>query len=612
VRRIDSREGLLDYARQCEARVAAVGRRVLICTGTGCLASGADAVLREFQRLGADAAAITKGGCDGFCEGGPLVRVMPDNVLYVKVKASDVPTIVDRTLNRGEIVEELLYHHPATGQAYHGEAEIPFYNSQTRVTLSNCGVIDPDEIDQYIARDGYKALARAVCDLTPDDVIEEILDSGLRGRGGGGFPTGRKWMFARNVPGDVKYVVCNGDEGDPGAFMDRAVMEGDPHRVLEGLAIAGRAIGASHGYVYVRAEYPMAVGRLRRAVEQCHRLGLLGDGILGTNFSFDVTIKEGAGAFVCGEETALLASIEGRRGMPRPRPPFPAQEGLFGKPTVINNVETLATVPSVVLRGPAWFQGIGGEGSPGTKTFAITGQVANTGLIEVPMGKTLREVVYDIGGGIRSGLEFKAAQIGGPSGSCLPSELLDVKLDYDSLSKAGAMMGSGGLVIMDSATCMVEVARFFMGFAQSESCGKCVPCREGTHRMLELLEKIVGGTATMEDLNLLETLAGVVKDSSLCGLGRTAPNPVMATLKYFRDEYIAHIVERRCPAGVCAALKRYVIDEAKCRGCTRCARVCPVGAISGDVKALHVIDAAICSRCGACVATCKFEAIAAV
>jgi NADH-quinone oxidoreductase subunit F len=612
LKRISSREELLDYARQCEARMKAVGRRVLICVGTGCLANGADEVLREFERLGADVAAITKGGCDGFCEAGPLVRIVPDNVLYVKVKASDVPAIVERTLKQGEAIEELLYHHPVTNEAYHGEAEIPFYSSQTRVTLCNCGIIDPDELDQYIARDGYKALARAVCDLTPDDVVEEILDSGLRGRGGGGFPTGRKWMFARTAPGDVKYVVCNGDEGDPGAFMDRAVMEGDPHRVLEGLAIAGRAIGASHGYIYVRAEYPMAVGRLKRAVEQCRRVGLLGERILGTNFSFDVTIKEGAGAFVCGEETALLASIEGKRGMPKPRPPFPAQEGLFGKPTVINNVETLATVPSIILRGPAWFQSIGVEGSPGTKTFAITGQVANTGLIEIPTGKTLREVVYDIGGGIRGGGEFKAAQIGGPSGSCLPTELLDIKLDYDSLTRAGAMMGSGGLVIMDSGTCMVEVARFFMSFAQKESCGKCVPCREGTHRMLEILEKIVGGTATMDDLHILETLASVVKESSLCGLGRTAPNPVMATMKYFMDEYVAHIVEKRCPAGVCKALKRYEISESKCRGCTRCAQACPVGAISGEVRQVHVIDVAKCTRCGACVATCKFKAIAAV
>lgn len=610
--RICSREDLSTYARQCREEISSKAKRVLVCAGTGCLANGAAKVLDEFHRLAVDAVAVKKSGCHGFCEAGPLVRIEPDNILYVGVKAEHVPEIVERTLNKGEVIEDLLYHHPATGKTYRGESDIPFYKSQTRITLANCGAIDPDDIREYIARDGYKALARAICDLTAGDIIEEILDSGLRGRGGGGFPTGRKWMFAHDAPGDVKYIVCNGDEGDPGAFMDRSVLEGDPHRVVEGMAIAAKAIGASHGYIYVRAEYPLAVARLRRAISQAHELGLLGEGIFGSDFSFDLTIKEGAGAFVCGEETALLASIEGKRGMPKPRPPFPAQQGLFGKPTVINNVETLATVPAIILRGPNWFQSIGGESSPGTKTFAITGQVANTGLIEVPMGKTLREVVFNIGGGLRFGGEFKAVQIGGPSGGCLPAELLDTPLEYDELKKVGAMIGSGGLVVMDSNTCMVEVARFFMSFTQHESCGKCVPCREGTKRMLEILEKIVGGKATMEDLDLLESLAPVVSESSLCGLGRTAPNPVITTLKYFRDEYIAHIVDKRCPSGVCAALKNYVIDPDKCRGCTKCARGCPVGAIEGEVKQAHVINTEKCIKCGACVTACKFAAVSVV
>ncbi|MEA4883973.1 MAG: NADH-quinone oxidoreductase subunit NuoF [Clostridia bacterium] len=597
------------YVRQCKKELESRARRVLVCAGTGCLANGSEQVLNEFHRLSVDAVAVTKSGCHGFCEAGPLVKIEPDSILYVGVTAADVAEIVKTTLRDGKTVERLLYHHPVTGQMYRGEKDIPFYSSQSRVTLANCGAIDPDDIREYVARDGYMAMARAVADLSPDEIIEEMLASGLRGRGGGGFPTGRKWFFARNAQASQKYVVCNGDEGDPGAFMDRSVMEGDPHRVIEGLAIAGRAIGASVGYIYVRAEYPLAVARLRRALKQARNVGLLGDGLFGTDFSFDVIIKEGAGAFVCGEETALLASIEGRRGMPRPRPPFPANEGLWGKPTTINNVETLATVPAIMLRGAEWFQSIGREGNPGTKTFAITGQVANTGLIEVPMGKTLREVVFDIGGGLRCDKQFKAAQIGGPSGGCLSAEQLDIALDYDSLSKVGAMVGSGGLVVMDEGTCMVEVARFFMHFAQSESCGKCVPCREGTRRMLEILEKIVGGRASMDDLAMLEELAWVVKESSLCGLGKTAPNPVLTTLRYFRDEYLAHIVEHRCPAGVCTAFKSYKIDPALCRGCTKCRKTCPVGAISGDVKSPHVIDQSVCAKCGACKAACPFGAI---
>lgn len=606
---ITSREELNACADQFRKELASKKKRVLVCAGTGCLANGSAKVLQEFERLSVDAVGVTKSGCHGFCEAGPLVRIEPDHILYVHVKPEDVEEIVEKTLKLGEPVERLLYHHPVTGKAYLGEGDIPFYKSQTRVALANCGAIDPDDIREYIALGGYKALARAVVDLTPEEIIEEILESGLRGRGGGGFPTGRKWMFAQTAEGSEKYIVCNGDEGDPGAFMDRSVMEGDPHRVIEGLAIAARAIGASHGYVYVRAEYPLAVARLQNAVKQARELGLLGEGIFGTEFAFDVTIKEGAGAFVCGEETALLASIEGKRGMPRPRPPFPAHEGLYGKPTVINNVETLATVPPIMLHGPSWFRSIGGETSPGTKTFAITGQVANTGLIEVPMGATLREVVFDIGGGVRTGRAFKAAQIGGPSGGCLPAELLDTPLEYDALANVGAMVGSGGLVIMDEGTCMVEVARFFMKFTQHESCGKCVPCREGTKRMLEILEKIVAGRATMEDLDNLEEIAWVVKESSLCGLGKTAPNPVLTTLRYFRDEYVAHIVDKECPAGVCVAFKHYSIDPELCKGCGKCKRSCPAGAISGEVKNPHVIDVDKCIKCGACAGNCPFGAI---
>ena len=610
-------------------------KRVLVCAGTGCVASGSLKIMEKMQQLvkekgllvdlntviesesgnclcegiKSDNIGITKSGCHGFCEMGPLVRIEPAGILYCGVKLEDVEEIVEETLLNDREIERLLYHHPVTGEAFRGEAEIPFYKRQTRIALSNCGALDPDDIREYIARDGYKALAKAICEMTPDQVIEEVLESGLRGRGGAGFPTGRKWMFAKAPEADQKYVICNGDEGDPGAFMDRSVMEGDPHRVIEGLAIAGRAIGASKGYIYVRAEYPLAVARLKNALVQAREAGLLGENILGSGFNFDLKIKEGAGAFVCGEETALMASIEGKRGMPNPRPPYPAVKGLFGKPTVINNVETLANVTKVIFKGAKWFKEIGETTSPGTKTFAITGQVANTGLIEVPMGHTMREVIFDIGGGIKGGRKFKAVQIGGPSGGCLTTQHLDLPLDFDSMAKAGAMIGSGGLVVMDETTCMVEVARFFMNFTQNESCGKCVPCREGTRRMLEILEKIVAGKATLEDIDTLEEIALVVKDSSLCALGKTAPNPVLTTLKYFRDEYMAHVVEGRCPAGVCKAFKKYKILPEKCKGCTKCSRLCPVGAISGEVKGVHVIDSSKCIKCGACIQSCRFEAI---
>jgi NADH-quinone oxidoreductase subunit F len=621
-----------DLARK---ELAKVRLRVLVCAGTGCLANGS---LQVYEQLRDAVAAVNKdvevvfdhedsckstaiavkhSGCHGFCEMGPLVRIEDnqserhtgDGILYCKVKPADVTEIVERTLQQGEIVERLLYKHPVTGETYTYQGEIPFYARQTRLSLANLGHIDPDDLGEYLAQDGYQAIAKALQSMSPADVIAEMDASGLRGRGGAGFPTARKWAAAAQEPGPVKYVVCNGDEGDPGAFMDRSVMEGDPHRVIEGMMIAGYAIGASAGYIYVRAEYPLAVKRLRQAVEVAHSEGLLGENILGSSFSFDIHIKEGAGAFVCGEESALIASIEGERGMPRPKPPFPAQKGLWGKPTVINNVETLAAVPYIIWRGASEFRKYGVANSPGTKTFALTGEVANTGLIEVPMGLTLREVVYEIGGGIRGGREFKAVQIGGPSGGCLTKEHLDIPLDFDSLRTVGAMIGSGGLVVMHEGTCMVEVARYFMNFTQNESCGKCVTCREGTRRMLELEQKIVDGEGSLSDLELLEELAIVVQDGSLCGLGKTAPNPILTTMKYFKDEYLAHVEEHRCPAHVCQAMKSYYIIEDKCKGCSRCARICPANAISGKLKEPYVIDQETCLRCGACVAACKFQAI---
>ena len=587
---------------------------VLICGGTGCKSAGSKEVQLAFSRAIeakglSDEVMVVETGCHGFCEHGPLVIVYPEGTFYCQVKAEDVEEIVESHLFKGRIVERLLYHEPLTHESIPNYSEINFYKKQHRLVLENCGAINPEQIEEYIAVGGYEALAKAVTTMSPEDVIEEIKKSGLRGRGGGGFPTGMKWQFAKASVSDKKYVICNADEGDPGAFMDRSVMEGDPHKLLEGMAIAAFAIGADEGYIYVRAEYPLAIKRLRKAIKDAEERNFLGKNIMGSNFSLDIHIKEGAGAFVCGEETALIASIEGERGMPRPKPPFPANKGLFGRPTLINNVETLANVPVIMLNGADWFAQMGTETSKGTKTFALTGEVNNTGLIEVPMGTTLRQIVFDIGGGMRDGKKFKAVQIGGPSGGCLTEEHLDIPMDYDNLIKAGAMVGSGGLVVMSDKTCIVEVARFFMNFTQHESCGKCVPCREGTKNMLRILEKIVAGKGTMEDLELLEELAHSVKEGSLCGLGKTAPNPVLSTLKYFRDEYIAHIKDKKCPAGVCTAMKKIVINESLCKGCTKCARVCPVGAIEGTVKNPHHINQDKCIKCEACLTNCPFRAI---
>ena len=596
------------------------GLRVLVCNGTGCIANGSNEVMEKFRELGADVSilshhdkvTIVPTGCHGFCEQGVLVIIPDLDVTYVKVKPEDVEEIVNSHIKDGKPVERLLYTDPKTNQRVYKNEEINFYAKQSRTSLKNCGEINAECIEEAIASGAYRALAKVLEQNNPDAVIEEIEKSGLRGRGGGGFPTGRKWRFTAANRGGKSYVVCNGDEGDPGAFMDRSVMEGDPHKLLEGMAIAGFAIGADEAYIYVRAEYPLAIKRLRIAIKQAEERNLLGQNIMGSGFNFDIHIKEGAGAFVCGEETALMASIEGERGMPRPKPPFPANCGLFGRPTLINNVETLANVPVIIDKGAQWFSSFGTETSKGTKTFALTGEVNNTGLIEVPMGTTLREIVFDIGGGIRNGKKFKAVQIGGPSGGCLTEEHLDIPMDYDNLIKAGAMVGSGGLVVMNEDTCIVEVARFFMHFTQNESCGKCVPCREGTKNMLKILEKIVRGQGEMKDLNTLEELAISVKEGSLCGLGKTAPNPVLSTLKYFRDEYIAHIKDKRCPAGVCSALKVIKINEELCKGCTKCARNCPVGAIEGTVKNPHKINQEKCIKCGACISACPFKAISQI
>lgn len=589
---------------------------VMICGGTGCTSSGSDKVAAAFEAEIVTAGLenevkVIRTGCFGLCALGPIVVIYPEGTFYSMVKPEDVAEIVNEHLLKGRPVLRLLYNETvAEDNSIKSLDETSFYKKQKRIALRNCGVINPENIEEYIAFDGYAALGKALTEMTPDEVIQVVLDSGLRGRGGGGFPTGRKWQLACADRGKVeKYVCCNADEGDPGAFMDRSVLEGDPHSVIEAMAIAGYAIGADQGYVYVRAEYPIAVNRLTTAIQQAREYGLLGKNIFGTDFSFDIDIKLGAGAFVCGEETALMTSIEGMRGEPRPRPPFPAKKGLFGRPTILNNVETYANIPQIILKGADWFRSMGTEKSPGTKVFALGGKIKHTGLVEVPMGTTLREIVEEIGGGIPGGKKFKAAQTGGPSGGCIPASLIDTPIDYDNLMEIGSMMGSGGLIVMDEDTCMVDIAKFFLEFTVDESCGKCTPCRVGTKRLLELLEKITSGNGTMRDLERIEELAQFIKENSLCGLGQTAPNPVLSTLQYFRDEYLAHIQDKRCPAGVCKALLTYKIDESKCRGCTLCARACPAGAINGSVRNPHNIDTLKCVKCGACMETCRFGAI---
>ena len=589
---------------------------VLICGGTGCTSSGSvavrEAMAKELELAGlSDEVKIVQTGCFGLCANGPIMIIYPEGTFYSHVKVDDVKEIVEEHLLKGRLVERLLHKETDEGvtETVHSLSDTKFYKKQHRVALRNCGVINPESIDEYIGTDGYQALGKVLTEMKPQEVIDTILASGLRGRGGAGFPTGRKWQFAADQPAGKKYVVCNADEGDPGAFMDRSVLEGDPHAVLEAMAIAGYAIGADEGYIYVRAEYPIAVQRLTIAINQAREYGLLGKDIFGTGFNFDITLRRGAGAFVCGEETALLASIEGKRGEPHPRPPFPAVKGLFGKPTIINNVETLANIAQIINKGADWFASMGTEKSKGTKVFALGGKITNTGLVEIPMGTTLREIIEDIGGGIPNGKKFKAAQTGGPSGGCIPASLIDTPIDYDNLLAIGSMMGSGGLIVMDEDNCMVDIAKFFLEFTVDESCGKCVPCRTGTRRLLEILEKITSGNGEMEDLDKLEELCNYIKSTSLCGLGQTAPNPVVSTLRYFRDEYIAHIVDKKCPAGVCKKLLHYHIDAEKCRGCTACARQCPTNAISGAVRTPHTIDPAKCIKCGACMATCKFGAI---
>ncbi|WP_107763692.1 NADH-quinone oxidoreductase subunit NuoF [Coprothermobacter proteolyticus] len=587
---------------------------VMVCGGTGCTSSGSDnvaaAFVNEIKKAGLDKeVAVIRTGCFGLCELGPVVVIYPEGVFYSKMKPEYVPEIVEEHLLKGRPVTKYLFGETVTEKEIKPLEETTFYKKQMRVALRNCGIIDPEDIEEAIAMGAYEALGKVLTTMTPEQVIDEMKKSGLRGRGGGGFPTGLKWEFAYKQKETPKYVVCNADEGDPGAFMDRSIMEGDPHSVLEGMAIAGYAIGANHGVIYVRAEYPLAVKRLQIAIKQAREYGLLGDSIFGTDFSFDVEIRFGAGAFVCGEETALLNSVMGRRGEPRPRPPYPAVKGLWNKPTIINNVETFANVPAIISNGAEWFSSIGTEKSKGTKVFALTGKVNRTGLIEVPMGTTLREIIFDIGGGIPDGKRFKAVQIGGPSGGCIPEEHLDTVIDYDSLISLGAMMGSGGLVVMDEDTCMVNVAKFFLEFIVDESCGKCAPCRIGTKRMLEILDKITSGKGEPEDIDRLEKLATTIKDTALCGLGQTAPNAVLSTLRYFRNEYEAHINQKKCPAGVCQALLSYTIVADKCKGCGLCARNCPVNAISGELKQPHVINQEACIKCGTCFEKCPFGAI---
>ena len=594
---------------------------VLVCGGTGCTSSGSQKIIdkleAEIKSNGLETEVqVVKTGCFGLCALGPIMIVYPEGTFYSMVKEEDIPEIVSEHLLKGRIVSRLVYDETVADDGIKSLNETDFYKKQMRIALRNCGVINPEVIDEYIGCDGYEALGKVLTTMTPDDVIETILDSGLRGRGGGGFPTGLKWKLAKGNDADQKYVCCNADEGDPGAFMDRSILEGDPHVVLEAMAIAGYAIGATQGYIYIRAEYPIAVDRLNVAIKQAREYGLLGKNIFGTDFSFDIELRLGAGAFVCGEETALMTSIEGHRGEPRPRPPFPAVKGLFGKPTILNNVETYANIPRIILLGADWFKSIGTEKSKGTKVFALGGKIKNTGLVEIPMGTTLREVVEEIGGGIPNGKTFKAAQTGGPSGGCIPASLIDTPIDYDNLIAIGSMMGSGGLIVMDEDTCMVDIAKFFLEFTVDESCGKCTPCRIGTKRLLEMLDKITKGQATLEDIDKMEELCYYIKDNSLCGLGQTAPNPVLSTLQYFRDEYISHVVDKKCPAGVCKDLLSYSIIKDKCFGCGMCAKACPAGAIvktdytaPGKKLPAYEIDSSKCVKCGACVDTCKFKAI---
>ena len=621
--KLQSREELAALRAACKQAFAAEKTKILVCGGTGCVAGGSLDIYARLQELlkergipveveladepHGDVVGIKKSGCHGFCEMGPLVRIEPNGWLYTKVQLSDCEEIVDETIVNGRFIERLGYK--KEGEVIKKQEDIPFYKRQTRLVLESCGHINAGSIREYLALDGYSALEKCLFELSPDEIIHEVSESNLRGRGGGGFHTGEKWASCARQKRNPKFIVCNGDEGDPGAFMDRSIMEGDPPRLIEGMILAGLAIGSSRGYIYVRAEYPLAVERLETAIAQAEEYGILGESILGTDKSFTIHINRGAGAFVCGEGSALTASIEGKRGMPRVKPPRTVEHGLFDMPTNLNNVETYANVPMIINRGAAWYKSIGPENSPGTKAFALTGKINNTGLIEVPMGTTLREVIFDIGGGMRDGAAFKAVQIGGPSGGCLTEKDLDIPLDFDSLKKVGAMIGSGGLVVMDEHTCMVEVARFFMNFTQNESCGKCVPCREGTRRMLEILERITAGNGTEEDIDLLEELADTISNTALCGLGKTAPSPVVSTIRNFREEYLEHVRDKRCRAHVCTKLKRFVIDPDKCRGCSKCARNCPVDAISGVLKSPYTIDQSKCIKCGACKTNCSFGAV---
>ncbi len=588
-------------------------REILVCGGTGCKASRSDQIIRNLNRYIdlaglSDKITVSITGCFGFCEKGPIVKVSPDNVFYVHVTPEDAEDIVRDHLVNGKVVERLLYEEPTIKEKVKRQDEMSFYGKQHRIALRNCGLINPEDINEYIAANGYLALGKALTSMKPEDVIQNMIDSGLRGRGGGGFSTGQKWMFARRSKAEQKYIICNADEGDPGAFMDRSILEGDPNSVIEAMAIAGYAIGASKGYIYIRAEYPLAIERLRTAIAQARELGLLGENILGTGFDFDLYIKYGAGAFVCGEETALIHSIEGSRGEPTTKPPFPAVSGLWEKPTCVNNVETFANIPPIIINGPSWYNALGTKTSKGTKVFALAGKINNVGLVEVPMGTALREIIYDIGGGIKNGRKFKAVQTGGPSGGCIPASMLDIPIDYESLNATGSMMGSGGMIVMDEDNCMVDIAKFYLEFTVDESCGKCTPCRVGNKRLLEILTRITEGKGTEQDLIDLKELAETIKDTSLCGLGQTAPNPVLSTMKYFMDEYEAHVREKRCPAGVCQSLLQYHVTD-KCIGCTKCARQCPVSCISGKVKEMHVIGQDKCIKCGACMTACPVKAI---